>query len=170
MDGSESDNASVISNEPASINYPSLKPVPVPLCKGLSAAADPSPRVMSMAIRTAIPKLPPAKRAIVLTLMASDKILVRTNVITRATYRQLDTSSAGKNGECSVRCLTTSETNDRADIPVAVSTGADPQPDPAPSVIANSDPAIAAPRNTPPGMSSGSSLRDSSRGKTLVAT
>ncbi len=107
---------------------------------------------MSMAVRTAIPKLSLAKRAIVLTLMASDKIWVRTNVVTRATYRQLDTSSAGKNGECSVRCLTTSETNDRADIPVAVSTGADPQPDPAPFVIANSDPAIAAPRNTPPGI------------------
>ncbi len=53
---------------------------------------------MRMAVRTAIPKLPSAKRAIVLTLMASDKIWVRTNVVTRATYRQLDTSSAGKNG------------------------------------------------------------------------
>ena len=39
---------------------------------------------MRMAVRTAIPKLPPAKRAIVLTLMASDKTWVRTSVVTTA--------------------------------------------------------------------------------------
>ena len=77
MYGSESDNASVISNELVSIKYPLLKLVTVPLFKDLNEAADPSPRVMSMAVRTAIPKLPPAKRAIVLTLMASDKTRVR---------------------------------------------------------------------------------------------
>ena len=39
---------------------------------------------MRMAVRTAIPKLPSAKRAIVLTLMVNDKTRVRTSVVTTA--------------------------------------------------------------------------------------